>query len=48
MVRMFNPETWDLTDLKEIFVNKNMKLNEFGAILQSVYGLPVSLYFVLY
>ena len=42
MVRMFNPETWELTDLKEIFVNKNMKLNEFGAILQGVYGLPVS------
>ena len=47
MVRMFNPETWELTDLKEIFVNKNMKLNEFGTILQNVYGLPVSLFYLL-
>ena len=37
MVRMWDPETWDLSELKEIFIDKTMALAQFGECLLSIY-----------
>ena len=37
MVRAWDPETWELTDLKEIFIDKTMSLAQFGERLLQIY-----------
>ena len=34
---MWDPETWELSELKEIFIDKTMALAQFGECLLSIY-----------
>lgn len=37
MVLIWNPETWDLSELKVIFIDKAMRLAQFRECLLSIY-----------
>ncbi len=37
MVRAWDPETWALSPLAEVFIDKTMQMNEFGALLSSLF-----------
>jgi len=42
MVKMWNPNTWELSPLREFYVEKSCTLSTFGALLSSLFDIPVS------
>ena len=37
---MWTPSTWELSDPKEIVINKNAEFDEFGQKLSEAFGIP--------
>jgi len=47
MVKVWDPNEWTLTPVKELYVERTCDLKEFAAILSSVSGIPVILEVIL-
>ena len=48
MMRQWNPHTWELSDIYEMYVTKSMTLNDLSVFLFSVYGVQVLIYIYIY